>query len=176
MSPHRPVTLDDSVQAYLKGNRGFFRWDRILHALYDPTGLTEILLGLIGFAMKGAFMFGGFTGFPPPSVGFMLRQLPIPLTEPRLAWSLVLLGVFQALAVGTKSHELRGWTAVCGGLLSMTIAMAYIFAGLAEYFSAWIAYAGLAIIEGWLLYRNFRDGRRERNARRHLTGVVGATV
>jgi hypothetical protein len=145
----------------------FWSLHRLVQALWeDEMRPVELALGLIGFMLKGALMLLGYMTFPPVDVQFLLRTLPVfPLTEARLGWLLLLLGVAMVLAVGTCCRWLRGLIAIVAGAVTLIITIAYIFADVAPYFQAWVGYLGLSIILAWVSYRNFRDEAQDEKAR-----------
>jgi len=140
----------------------FWAWHRIHHALAEGhTGVLSLWTGFVGFFLKGVFILSGFAEFPPADVQFLLRQLPIPLTEHRMAWSLLVGGLIQMFAVGTKGHAIRGTVALFNGSISLLVTAAYLFSGVPSLYQAWISYLGLMLIEGFLAYRNFNEIGRD---------------
>jgi hypothetical protein len=150
-----------------QNDRGFFVLHRIKEALCcDSTAAMEWWLGLIGFTFKGFLLLMQVTSFPPNEVRFLLRQLH--LTNNRLGWLLLIFGLVQAFAVATKSHAIRGWLSVIGAVLAMIVSLAYLMADVAPYFQAWVSYAGIFLLEIWLLYRNFKDEAHEEKVQRFV--------
>ena len=136
----------------------FWAWHRVYQTLCcDPTGVLSFWTGFAGFVLKGSLILLGVASLPEYSVQFLLTQLPIPLTEFRLAWSFVIGGGIQMLGIGTKNHPLRGSIALYNGTVSLLVTLAYMFSGLPDPFHAWVSYLGLVMIEGYLAWRNFNE-------------------
>ena len=158
-----------------ENDRGFFVWARIGEALCcDPTRILEFWTGLLGFGIVGLVLVTGIADFPPQDVRFLLRQIPL-LTPDRMGWVLLATGIAQALAIATKSHNLRGWIAVVAAIEVGCITLAYVLADLATYYLAWVAFLTTTLIETWLLYRNFKDGKREEKVRHFVMRRHGLT-
>lgn len=133
----------------------FFRLARIWNTVRnDHTAIIEVAIGLVFFILLGCVILLDFTAFPPANVDFLLRSLPLGgFTEDRLGSALVIIGICQILAVATRSYKLRASVSTVGGIVCIVVTTAYFFAGVADYFQAWVGYFALALTESFIVIR-----------------------
>lgn len=148
------MIVAEAEQVLYQGHRAKFRWSRLKQTvLTEHTCNTEMMLGLAFLALRGLALLG--FGYVYPGVEYYLKS--VHLSETRLGWICIFLGVSHALVGGgTELWRVRAWICCAGIVLSVIIVSAFVVGAPLGYKPIGVVWVSIGVSEIYLAFRNFR--------------------
>lgn len=129
-----------------------FSWRRLARALFEERTCTlEAILGLVFILIRGVALIG--YSYYTPGIESYLKL--VGLSESRLGWLCIIIGLLHPYGAGTLRFRFRAWISAFVILLSIAVIMAVMQGGPAITRPIAVVWMSILICEVFLAFRNW---------------------